>query len=85
MFGVLKRLQDEGVEVHALQTDRGPLPLEAKAVSTGFATQEEVKKNEVESVPFLVIADTKRKILLPPVRGYHEFGDVMGLMKNTSH
>lgn len=85
MFGVLKRLQDEGVEVHALQIDRGPVPADEKIVPLGLATTEEVKKHEINGVPFLVIADTKRKALLPPIQGYHDFEDVVQLLKSASH
>ncbi|MBX3032902.1 MAG: hypothetical protein KF865_03190 [Bdellovibrionaceae bacterium] len=85
MFGVLKRLQDEGVEVHALQIDRGPVPADEKIVPLGLATQEEIKKHGINGVPFLVIADTKRKALLPPIQGYHDFDEVISLLKNASH
>lgn len=84
MFGVLKRLQDEGVEVHALQIDRGPVPADEKIVPLGLATSEEVKKHGINGVPFLVIADTKRKALLPPIQGYHDFDEVVQLLKSAS-
>ncbi|MBX2996117.1 MAG: hypothetical protein KF681_14925 [Bdellovibrionaceae bacterium] len=84
MFGVLKRLQDEGVEVHALQIDRGPVPADEKVVPLGVATQEEIKKHGINGVPFLVVADTKRKALLPPIQGYHDYEDVVSLLKSAS-
>lgn len=84
MFSVLKRLQDDGVEVHALQIDRGPVPAEEKIVPLGLATQEEVKKHGINGVPFLLIADTKRKSLLPPIQGYHAYEEVTGLLKSAS-
>ena len=84
MFGVLKRLQEEGVEVHALQIDRGPVPADEKIVPFGVATPEEVKKHGIKGVPFLVIADTKRKALLPPIQGYHEFEEMVQLLKSAS-
>lgn len=84
MFGVLKRLQDEGVEVHALQIDRGPVPADEKVVPIGVATQEEIKKHGINGVPFLVVADTKRKALLPPIQGYHDYEDVVSLLKSAS-
>ncbi|MBX2987764.1 MAG: conjugal transfer protein TraF [Bdellovibrionaceae bacterium] len=83
MFGVLKRLQDDGIEVHALQIDRGPVPADEKVVPLGFATQEEVKKHGISGVPFLLIADDKRKALLPPIQGYHGYEDVIGLLKSA--
>jgi hypothetical protein len=84
MFGVLKRLQDEGVEVHALQIDRGPVPADEKVVPIGVATQEEIKKHGINGVPFLVVADTKRKALLPPIQGYHDYEEVVSLLKSAS-
>jgi len=84
MFGVLDRLQKVGVEVHALQIDRGELPDETNSVSVGFATEEEVKKHGINGVPFVVIADTKRKALLPPLQGFHEFDEVVRLLKSAS-
>lgn len=84
MFGVLKRLHEEGVEVHALQIDRGPVPADEKIVPLGFATTEDVKKHGINGVPFLVIADKKRKALLPPIQGYHDFEDVVQLLKSAS-
>lgn len=84
MFGVLKRLQDEGVEVHALQIDRGPVPTDEKVVPIGVATQEEIKKHGINGVPFLMVADTKRKALLPPIQGYHDYEDVVSLLKSAS-
>lgn len=84
MFGVLKRLQDEGVEVHALQIDRGPVPAIEKVVPLGLATQDEIKKHGINGVPFLVIADLKRKALLPPIQGFHDFPEVVTLLKEAS-
>lgn len=85
MFGVLKRLQDEGVEVHALQIDRGPVPADEKVVPIDEATKEEIKKHGINGVPFLVVADTKRKALLPPIQGYHDYEEVISLLKNASN
>ena len=84
MFGVLKRLQDEGVNVHALQIDRGPVQETEKLVPVDLATPEEIKKHGISTVPFVVIADTKRKVLLSPVRGYHDFEEMIDLLKKSS-
>lgn len=84
MFGVLKRLQDDGIEVHALQIDRGPVPADEKIVPVGFATQEEVKKHGINGVPFILIADSKRKALLPPIQGYHAYEEVIDLLKSAN-
>lgn len=84
MFSVLKRLQDEGVEVHALQIDRGPVRSEEKIVPMDVATTDEVKKHGITGVPFLVVADTKRKALLPPIQGFHDFEELVQLLKSAS-
>ncbi len=84
MFTVLKRLQDEGVDVSALQIDREPVPADEKIVPLGLATQEEIKKHGINGVPFLLVADTKRKALLPPIQGFHDFDEVIRLLKSAS-
>ncbi|MGE0526401.1 MAG: conjugal transfer protein TraF, partial [Bdellovibrionales bacterium] len=84
MFGVLKRLQDKGIEVHALQIDRGPISANERIVPLGLATPEEVKKHRINGVPFLLVADTKRKALLPPIQGYHDFDEIVRLLKSAS-
>ncbi len=84
MFRVLKRLQEEGVEVHALQVDRGPVPEDEKIVPLGIATKAEIKKHGINGVPFIIVADTKTKSLLPPIQGYHDFEDVIQLLKSVS-
>lgn len=84
MFGVLKRLQGDGFEVQVLQIDRGVVPDEGKSLPLGLATEEEVKKHGIKGVPFLLIADTKRKALLPPIQGYHDFDEVVRLLKSVS-
>ncbi|MBX3041373.1 MAG: conjugal transfer protein TraF [Bdellovibrionaceae bacterium] len=83
MFGVLNRLQKDGIEVHALQIDRGPVPEDEKIVPLGLAAQEEVKKHGINGVPYLLIADSKRKALLPPIQGYHAYEEVLGLLKSA--
>ncbi len=81
MFGVLKRLQDNGYEVEALQVDGGPVPSSEKIVPIGKAEPDDLKKHGIKGVPYLLIADTKRKALLPAIEGYHDFGEVMQLLK----
>jgi glutaredoxin len=84
MFGVLKRLQNEGFQVEALQADSGPVPEEEKVVPIGKADQAELKKHGITSVPYLLIADSKKKALLPAVQGYHDFQEIMELIKSAS-
>lgn len=84
MFGVLKGLQDEGFQVEALQIDNGPVPMEEKVVPIGKADTAEIKKHGINGVPFLLIADQKRKALLPAVQGYHGLQEVKSLLKEAS-
>lgn len=81
MFGVLKRLQDSGFQVEALQVDSGPVESSEKIVPLGKADPMELKKHGIKGVPYLLIADTKRKALLPAIEGYHDFSEVMELLK----
>ena len=81
MFGVLKKLQDNGYEVEALQVDGGPVPSSENIVPIGKAEPDDLKKHGIKGVPYLLIADTKRKALLPAIEGYHEFGEVMQLLR----
>lgn len=81
MFGVLKQLQDNGYEVEALQVDGGPVASSEKIVPIGKAETEALKKHGIKGVPYLLIADTKRKALLPAIEGYHDFGEVMQLLR----
>lgn len=84
MFAVLKSLQDEGFEVEALQIDSGPVSMEEKIVPIGKAQASEIKKHGINGVPFLLIADLKRKALLPAIQGYHGLQEVKALLKEAS-
>ena len=81
MFEVLKRLQGEGFHIEALQVDNGPVPEVEKIVSIGKADPAELKKHGIKGVPYLLIADTKRKALLPAIEGYHDYGEIIQLLK----
>lgn len=85
MFLVLRQLQENGISIETLQIDTGLVPKESEGLLVGKATSEEVKKHGVSGVPFLLIADNKRKILLPPVQGYHDYKDVMVLLRAASN
>lgn len=81
MFQVLKRFQDSGFHVEALQVDSGPVPDAEKIVPISRADPNDLKKHGIKGVPFLLIADTKRKALLPAVEGYHDFDEVLRLLR----
>lgn len=81
MFQVLKRLQDGGFHVEALQVDSGPIPKSEKIIPISSADPTDLKKHGIKGVPFLLIADTKRKALLPAIEGYHDFEEILRLLK----
>jgi thiol-disulfide isomerase/thioredoxin len=81
MFQVLKRFQDSGFHVEALQVDSGPVPDAEKIVPISRAAPNDLKKHGIKGVPFLLVADTKRKALLPAIEGYHDFDEILRLLK----
>jgi glutaredoxin len=81
MFQVLKKLQDGGFHVEALQVDSGPVSDAEKIVPISRADPSDLKKHGIKGVPFLLIADTKRKALLPAIQGYHDFEEILRLLK----
>lgn len=84
MFSVLKKLKDEGFSVEALQIDRGPVSDNEKVVPIVKADDSEVKRHKINGVPFLLIADSKRKGLLPPIQGFHGYEEIKSLLKQAS-
>lgn len=84
MFGVLKKLRDDGIQVEALQIDNGPLTPEKQVVPVAKADKSDLKKHNVTGVPHILIADTKRQALLPPVQGFHDYGEMVALLKAAS-
>lgn len=81
MFQVLRRFQDSGFHVEALQVDSGPVPDAERIVPISRADPNDLKKHGIKGVPFLLIADTKRKALLPAIEGYHDFDEILRLLK----
>ena len=84
MFSTLEKLKDAGIQVEALQVDSGSVPEAEKVVPISRADPSDLKKHKINGVPYLLIADTKRKALLPGVEGYHDIDEVMGLLKAAS-
>lgn len=84
MFEVLRRFQEAGFAVEALQIDSGPVPESEKVVPIGKADPADLKKHGVKGVPFLLVADLKREVLLPPVEGFHEYENVLSLLKQVN-
>ena len=84
MLGVLKRFSDQGYEVQALQIDDGPVPIAEKIVPILKADRRDLKAHGIKGVPFLLIADTKRKALLPAIEGYHEYSEIVEMLEGVS-
>jgi thiol-disulfide isomerase/thioredoxin len=63
MFDTLKTLQDQGFYVEARQIDSHEEGLRDLPISSSRATKEEIQKYKIQSVPFLLIGDLKKKIV----------------------
>lgn len=85
MFGTLVKLQSAGVFVEALQVDKGTLRSLQYPIPIRPASQEEIKQHKIEAVPFTLIADLKKKVLYPPLRGYQSMNTVMNLLKEADN
>ena len=84
MFSVLNRLQGDGYKIEALQVDSGPIPPDEDGVPRGKADLSELKSHGGSAVPFLLIADLKRKALLPGVQGFHDYAEVVAMLREAS-
>ena len=84
MFHTLERFQQEGFSVEALQIDAKRFDTSITTVKILKATAEDLQKNKIESVPLVLVADVKNKIILPPITGYHEYADVMQMLLEIS-
>jgi hypothetical protein len=58
-----------------------PCRMQKKFVPISRADPNDLKKHGIKGVPFLLIADTKRKALLPAIEGYHDFEEILRLLK----
>ena len=81
MFNTLLELQSRGVYVEALQIDNGLFKKSQFPIPIQKATKSEIKKHNIKTVPFTLIADLKRKVLYPPVRGFQSVEKVTTLLK----
>lgn len=72
------------LHVTAGERSNGLVSPDEKIVPIGKANLAELKKSGGKAVPFLMIADIKRKGLLPPIEGYHEFDEVFSVLKAAS-
>ena len=67
--------------MEALQVDDGVFKQNQFPIPTQKATRSEIRKHKIESVPFTLIADLKRKVLYPPIVGFQSVGSVTALLE----
>lgn len=84
MFETLERLQADGFNVEALQVDGGPLLKRLSSIPIDRAQSDDTKKHKVESVPHVIVADLKRQALLPAIKGYQSYEDMIGLLRKVN-
>ena len=84
MFTVLDRFRSEGFQVEVFQVDGGNVPVEASSFTVVKSNLTELKFRGGNAIPFLVIADLKKKALLQGIHGYHDFDEILGLLKAAS-
>ena len=70
MFQTLATLQEKGIYVEALQIDDLNVKKSTFPIPTRKASKSEIKKHNISAVPFTLIADLKKKVLYPPIRGF---------------
>lgn len=80
MFSTLDGLKDKGIYVEALQTDDAQIKKLSYPIPIRKASREEIKKHNIKSVPFTLIADLKKKVLYPPVQGFQDVSTMVTLL-----
>ena len=83
MFGTMRELQSEGYYVEVVQVDNDRKHLNEYPFPVRPATKEELKAHNISSVPFVLVADLKAKVLLPPIRGYQSIQNVKAFLANA--
>jgi len=81
MFQTLVSLQDQGIYVEALQVDDLNVKASTFPIPTRRASKSEVKKHKISAVPFTLIADLKKKVLYPPIKGFQSVESMTALIK----
>ena len=83
MFGTLVELQNAGIYVEALQTDKEKSNYLKYPIPIRSASPDEIKHHKIETVPFTLIANLKKKVLYPPLKGYQSMSTVMNLLREA--
>ena len=87
MMMTLKSLQEEGYFVEAYQIDSEKISKNLFPIATAKAGPSDVKKYNITSVPFTLVADLKSKRVSKPVKGYqsvNQMKNILSLMKTKS-
>ncbi len=81
MFQTLASLQKQGIYVEALQIDDINVKRSSFPIPVRKASKPEVKKHNITAVPFTLIADLKKKVLYPPIKGFQSVESMTALIK----
>lgn len=81
MFQTLASLQRKGIFVEALQTDNIKVNKSSFPIPVRKASKSEIKKHNITAVPFTLIADLKKKVLYPPIKGFQSVESMTALIK----
>ncbi len=87
MMETLNTLQNNGHFVEALQLDKAPLFQAAFPLRISRANTLDTKKHNITSVPFLLIADLKNKVISEPIKGFQspkQIENILLLMKDKN-
>lgn len=81
MFSTLASLQKQGIYVEALQVDNIHVKKSSFPIPVRKASKAEVKKHNISAVPFTLIADLKKKVLYPPIKGFQSVESMTALIR----
>lgn len=79
MFATMRELQEKGFFVEARQVDKNPKGVVPLPFPTQMATQDEISRKDIQSVPVLLIGDLKKKLVYR-LTGYQSTADVLGVL-----
>ncbi len=87
MMQTLYSLQKKGLYVEAMQLNKGSLYKANFPLKISHANPEDVKKHNITSVPFVLIADLKSKVISEPIKGYQtptQIENIVQLLKSKN-
>ncbi len=81
MFKTLLKLQNRGIYIEARQVDDRDFKKNSFPLPIQKATRDEIKKHKIESVPFTLVADLKKKVLYPAIIGFQGANSMIALLE----